>query len=156
MTLVPCPSCARHVRSNESACPFCSAQMGDAGSRAVPMAGRRLERLAAFTFAASLAVTGCFVAGEDTEKREDELGGIMPMYGMPPVPPELRDAGAPDAADKDGGAAPDEKPCNPTPPMDNGSPFAMYGAPAFPVLEPCPVEDAGGPMPMYGMPPHQQ
>lgn len=158
--LVPCPACRRHVRSSEAACPFCASSLpSDLRARAVPAANKRLDRLAAFTFAASVAVTGCTISGgEETTTQEGELGSVMPMYGMPA--PE-RDAGpAEDAGPtdtEDGGAAP----------CDDGSPYAMYGLPAF---EPCPVdppvedggataEDAGSPkddgggiMPMYGMP----
>ncbi len=164
MALVPCPACARHVRSSESACPFCAAKI-EAANRPVPGAsGRRLERLAAFTFATTLAVTGCSLAGEDdTSKSEDELASIMPMYGMPPA----KDAGSPST--KDGSASETDAttdaapppaedagppPCTPPAEEDPGSFHAMYGMPA---IDPCPVEeaDAGAIMPMYGMPPQQ-
>ena len=139
--LVPCPSCSRHVRSSEPACPFCaSALPTDLGARAVPAAPKRLDRLAAFTFAATLAVTGCAVVsgGDDSEKSEGEIGAIQPMYGMPPPPP-AQDSGS------DGGAAP----CD-----DGGGIQAMYGAPPVDLPPPCPVEesDAGAIQPMYGMP----
>ncbi|MBX3213690.1 MAG: hypothetical protein KF850_16750 [Labilithrix sp.] len=168
MSLLPCPSCARHVRSSESACPFCAASLTSHAKRVVPAAGRRLERLAAFTFAATVTVTGC-VAGseEETGQSEDELGAVQPMYGMPPEQPI--DAGTrpdsgnvkPDAA-TDGGAAED---AGPAPCDDGGAMMPMYGMPASPeakadakgkgepAFEPCPIEEDGGTMmPMYGMP----
>lgn len=122
--LVPCPSCARHVRLPSPACPFCaSALPEDLGARAVPAAGRRLERLAAFTFAATFAATAC--GGQTDSERgstfdggassSGDNGGGQPVYGMPApdptgttapaygMPPEPIDAGAA----KDGGDAGD-------------------------------------------------
>lgn len=117
-SLVPCPSCARHVRASESACPFCASVLPeDLASRTVPAAPRRLERLAAFTFAATLAVAGCSAGEEDTDKQEGEIGSIMPMYGMPP--PAL-DAGLEPA--EDGGCAKD---------TDPGGFAALYGMPSW-------------------------
>jgi hypothetical protein len=149
------------VRSSEAACPFCSASLPKKlAAKAVPAAGRRLERLAAFTFAATLAVTGCVVGGaeEETGQSEDDLGGIMPMYGMPP--PWKKDAGKADSG-KDAGkdAAKDsgkDAAKDAGAPCDDGGVYAMYGAPGW-MPPPCPPEedekDGGGVMPMYGMPP---
>lgn len=131
-SLIPCPSCARHVLSSETTCPFCSTALpNDLASQAVPAAGRRLSRAAAFVFGASLAVSGCSGevnggssggstsggnetdAGADTGPDDD--GGVVPLYGAPPddgggmalygaPPPE--DAGSPDAPDDSGGGVP--------------------------------------------------
>jgi len=155
MQLVPCPSCARHVKSSEAACPFCSATLsGLTVSRM--LVRRRLERLAAFTFAATIAVTGCAAVGDDdSEKTEQDLGGVHAMYGMPPPPPPL-DAGHPST---DGSSATDAgPPCEAIDDVDNGGFAAMYG---MPPVHPCPVvEDAGAPAhdaggfhTKYGMPP---
>jgi hypothetical protein len=149
MQLVPCPSCARHVKSSEAACPFCSVALSGSTVSRTPVR-RRLERLAAFTFAATLAVTGCAAVGDDdSEKSEQDLGGVHAMYGMPPPPV---DAGPPPPTD----AGP---PCTPIDDIDNGGFAAMYGMPPAPI-HPCPVdagpapaEDAGGFHTMYGMPP---
>jgi hypothetical protein len=155
--LVPCPSCSRHVRASETACPFCASELSLRVARAVPAAPRRLERLAVFTFAAAVAVTGCTVnPTEDTSEQESELGGIQPMYGQPPPPDVDLDAGpAPDIdAGEDSGDQDAGSPCD-TPPADDGGIHAMYGAPAFEeIWTPCPVdeEDGGGIQPMYGMP----
>lgn len=138
--LIPCPNCARHVLASETNCPFCSTVLPtDLASHAIPAAGRRLNRAAAFVFGASLAVTGCSSevdtggsgdssssGGSETDagvdSGPDDDGGVMPLYGDPP----------PD----DGGGA------------------AMYGAP--------PPDDAGtdamtaddgGGVPLYGAPP---
>ena len=122
MSLVPCPSCSRHVRSSESACPFCSSALPtNLGARAIPSAPRRLDRLAAFTFAATLVVTGCAVAGDESDEQESEIGSVMPMYGLPPLPPcPVTDAGTPV---QDGGSATDAGP------RDAGGFHAMYGLP---------------------------
>ena len=136
MSLVPCPSCSRHVRSSESACPFCSSALPtNLGARAIPSAPRRLDRLAAFTFDATLVVTGCAVAGDESDEQESEIGSVMPMYGLPPPP---LDAGVSDSSTStDGGPSPDAGPC------DTGGFHAMYGLPPLP---PCPVTDAGTPV----------
>lgn len=140
-TLVPCPSCARHVLASETNCPFCSAALPtDLASRAVPPAGRRLNRAAAFVFGASLAVAGCSGEvdgggttggsssggnGQDagTDSGPDDGGGVMPLYGDPPP----QDAG-PDVTDDGGGSA-------------------LYGVPP-----PIDAGDGGG-APLYGAPP---
>ena len=151
-SLVPCPSCSRHVRAAETACPFCAnALPSDMGARAVPASPRRLERLAAFTFAATLAVTGCSAGGgEETEQQEGEIGSIMPMYGMPAP---VEDAGpGPDGGEDCTKAADAGAP-------DPGSIMPMYGAPPPWESTPAPCDgdkdgdkDGGSIMPMYGMP----
>jgi hypothetical protein len=58
--LVPCPSCARHVRTDEGACPFCASPLpDDLAARAVPAAPRRLSRAAAFVFGATITTAAC-------------------------------------------------------------------------------------------------
>lgn len=154
--LVPCPSCVRHVRSSEASCPFCkSALPTGLATRAVPAAPRRLDRLAAFTFAASLAVAACGgksvdpitgtgseeVIGKDGDKKDDgkkdfddDFGGAQPSYGAPAPPwdPPM-----------DAGVAPMYG--MPAPEVDGGATAPMYGMPA-------PAVDAGYAA-MYGMPP---
>lgn len=139
--LVPCPSCKRHIRAAEAACPFCSSALPeDLAASAVPGATRRMSRAAAFVFGASLAVAGCSsetgggagggddnsssstTGGADAGPSDD--GGQMALYGAP----------------GDGG------------PDDDGGGMAEYGAPV-------PVDggpkDDGGAMPLYGAPPKQ-
>jgi hypothetical protein len=170
MQFVPCPSCARHVKSSEAACPFCSATLSGLTISRAPAVRRRLERLAAFTFAATIAVTGCAVSGEeDSESSEQDIGAVHPMYGMPPAPHDAGPAHT-DAAPPVTDAGP---PCTPVDDeLDPAGFHAMYGAPPF-HPNPCPVDppatDAGPPHPavdagpapfdaggfhaMYGMPP---
>jgi hypothetical protein len=154
--LVPCPSCSRHVRSSEAACPFCATTLPESlAARAVPSAPRRLERLAAFTFAASLAVAGCNGKtdaetgssfddlADKSDAGPDDHGQPMPMYGMP-APPRDDDADDGGVAAMYGMPAPD---VDAGPPVtDDGGVAAMYGMPAPD------TSDGGGIMPMYGMP----
>lgn len=163
MALVPCPACTRHVRASESQCPFCHGALPtQLKARAVPAANRRLDRFAAFTFAATLAVTGCTAGtSEEAESQDNELGSIQPMYGMP-APEDAgpkKDGGKKDGGKADGGkpsdgGKADASPCDTDKgPKDNGGVFAMYGAPAvIDVVDPCPAEDGGSVQPMYGMP----
>ena len=118
-SLVPCPSCARHVRSSERACPFCrSALSTDLAARAVPGTTQRLSRAAAFTFAASLAATGCASdpvpndaatvtdTGSDAGTIVTDTGpadtGAPTDTGAPADTGTQADAGAPVDAGKDG------------------------------------------------------
>ncbi len=59
--LIPCSSCARHVRASEAACPFCGGELIVAAARPQPTG--RLSRTAALVFGASVAVVGC---GDET------------------------------------------------------------------------------------------
>lgn len=55
-SLVVCPSCARHVRSNETQCPFCAVAL----SLSEPeIAGPLRSRAAIAAFAAASALAGC-------------------------------------------------------------------------------------------------
>lgn len=134
-SLVPCPSCARHVRASEQACPFCrSALPAGLGARAVPNTTQRLSRAAVFTFAASLAATGCASdpvpndTGVVTDTGSDS-GSVVTDRGpstdqqAPADTGTVADAGAP----ADNGVAEDAG----TPPDDSGAPGPLYGLPAF-------------------------
>jgi hypothetical protein len=60
-SLVPCPSCTRHVRIGESSCPFCSAAVpSDLRPRiALSSPGARLSRAAIFALGTSAATLAC-------------------------------------------------------------------------------------------------
>jgi len=82
MSLAPCPSCSRHVRRIERACPFCSAHL----SLAEPPPRRPIERLgraAIFTFGAAIATTASACAGTP-----------MNLYGGPPIDTGIADDAA--------------------------------------------------------------
>ncbi len=133
--LFPCPSCSRHVRAIETACPFCgdALSLTDAPARAMPT--QRLGRAATFAFGAAMAtsVVGCGTAtnpGGDSGAQTDAFvatadvgtdAGLIAAYGGPPI-----DAGN-DAATvaADGGSS-----------VDADQPdvwgAALYGAPPPP------------------------
>jgi hypothetical protein len=61
-SLVPCPSCARHVRVEETRCPFCDGPLPARAPVAArgPSAPGRLSRAALFAAGATLAgAAGC-------------------------------------------------------------------------------------------------
>jgi hypothetical protein len=121
--LHPCPSCARHVKKAESACPFCGAAIALAGVAPRARPTQRMGRAATFAFSAAvgMSVTACggTTPGPDANTSIDS--GVSPLYGGPP-----------DDAGSDGGLV------------------AMYGGP--PVDSGVGV-DSGGPAPAYGAPP---
>src|SRR5580658_2561143 len=92
--LLACPSCARHVRVSESACPFCATSLPasfGAGAAAKPPPAR-LSRgeLYAFGTAAALAVAACgqMVGESDAGSDVGVIGrgaNFIAPYGMPPV-----------------------------------------------------------------------
>jgi hypothetical protein len=136
MSLLPCPSCARHVRRSESACPFCGNALAlepEAALSVVP----RLGRAALFTFGAALATSAC-----------TGTGAPVPLYGAPSI-----DSGAADAAPPiDAGNDATVLAMYGGPPIDAGSPGPLYGAPA---LDSGGISDhdTGGASSDYGAPP---
>lgn len=129
MSLVSCPECSRHIRTNETACPFCRADvteaMANAVPRAIPAAG--LSRAAMMAFAAaSLGAASC--SSSDTTG-----GGTQP----------LRDGATDGAHPGTGGSA------------NTGGQMAMplYGA-VFPTGGT--NSGVGGVQAMYGGPPPPQ
>ncbi len=77
--LHPCPHCQRHIRANESSCPFCDGETAGAFDHlAQPrLPTRRLSRaalLALGTMAASVPLSAC--AGEDDGENSTGTGGI--------------------------------------------------------------------------------
>ncbi len=146
MSLRPCPSCARHVRASESACPFCktalpelAAEASVSPARAVP----RVGRAAIFAFGA-MATAGCD-------------GGVAPAYGTP-----VLDAGGPDAfvgtfdaayggppfdASLDATTVVEDAPSTEDAAFDGGGGGNLYGGPP---LDASNGEDTGGAVPLYG------
>lgn len=134
--LVPCPSCARHVRAFESSCPFCRGALSET-LRAIVPARRptgRLTRAALYTFGATSLTLAAACSSSSTQNgstdgsadvtSSDSMGQpeAVPHYGCPPGDCNPVDA-APDTPGE----------------FDV---VAAYGAPgdAFPVDSP---EDAG-------------
>jgi hypothetical protein len=125
--LLACPSCSRHVRMTEQACPFCASSLPEtfAATPAPRAPTKRLNRGALYAFAS----TSITVAAACSSASTPAYGGAFP------------DDAALDATD----AADDQ--------ADVGA-VALYGAPAEPVDATDDV-DAGsddGPraMPAYG------
>lgn len=107
--LRPCTTCTRHVRAEESVCPFCAAAF-DAAPAAAGELGLRLPRAAraALGAAAVVAIAGC--GGSNTQTQDasgsgngttatssatatatvtappDDVNMAKP-YGAPPPPP---------------------------------------------------------------------
>ena len=129
--LCPCPSCSRHVRVVESACPFCGVALVEEAHLPRAMPTHRLGRAALFAFgiAAAAGAPGC---GTSTTAGTDAyVGSLDAAYGGPP-----HDAGT------DGGliAAYGGPPTDSGPTIDAALPdsgtSALYGAPPPPPAPP--------------------
>lgn len=113
--LFPCPSCARHVRRRERACPFCSVSVM-AAAEAAPVrcsARVRLGRAATFVLGAALGgqVVGCShsmvrsdAGPAETDAPADDVGAPGADAGPPSADGGARDAGLRSDASGDGGA----------------------------------------------------
>jgi hypothetical protein len=130
--LLPCPSCARHVRQTEAGCPFCGASLSlaDAPARALPT--RRLGRAATFAFGAVIVMSVSACGGTSNPGNDS---GIAPAYGAPADSGMMNDSGM---LAMYGGPPQDAG-------SDTGGPGPLYGAPAFDA-----GDDGGGPAPAYG------
>ena len=130
--LVPCPGCARHVRLEEPACPFC----GDTSARAAPARRAALRRSRAAVLGAALATTaaaGCY----KTHIRRDADAGTSDSDAAPFLIETDAGVAAPDAYNPDAGGPALAYGGPPTFEADAGGPGAEYGGP--PMFE----EDAG-------------
>lgn len=125
--LLPCPSCARHVRASDTACPFCASALPEAPAMAATQSPGRLSRAALYAMGASAAaaaaaactVTAVPVYGAPSVPIDggQDAQNSTPVYGGPPADAAddrvLADAGLGDAAsdaddggDADSGAVP--------------------------------------------------
>ncbi len=77
--LSECPSCQRHVRCGERACPFCGARVSSSLRVLEYRLLNRLDRAHAFSLGAALTAAG-FVSGCE--------GQSVAVYGAPCYPPE--------------------------------------------------------------------
>lgn len=133
VALFPCSACERHIRVDHHACPFCAAPVAPGfGAKAVPPLRGRLDRVATFTFALSLAA-GCGAvkdepaadAGVATTSAAGDGGAVRDGAVS-------FDGGARDAAVFDGRVD------------DDGGVMAEYGQPP---------SDGGACCPIYGLSP---
>ena len=145
MPFVPCPSCRRHVRAGDGACPFCAAAL-PSDPQVVPAATTRLGRGALFAFA--VGVAACSSSGDDGAPADtgvSDTGNPAPAYGAP-VDASVTEGGV------DGG------------PKDTGGMSAAYGLPPDTGVDAtspdtgasdaaADTSDTGGPAPAYGLPP---
>jgi hypothetical protein len=74
----PCPACNRHVVTDETACPFCTAALPESFRLQSP-AVRRPGRLSR----AAMLAAGAALMG--TEACSDSLPAPAPEYGAPPI-----------------------------------------------------------------------
>ncbi|HEY3820527.1 MAG TPA: hypothetical protein VGL81_25350 [Polyangiaceae bacterium] len=75
-SLVPCPSCARHLRAGGATCPFCDAALPagfGASARAIGPRGRPASR-AAMLFAAAALAASCGGTTESTTSGSSDAG----------------------------------------------------------------------------------
>lgn len=81
--LVPCPSCSRHVRASETACPFCGDAIDLSASPAPAEPRSRLGRVAIFAFGATLiGATSMVACGGDSDDGDDGgTGGTIGSGG---------------------------------------------------------------------------
>jgi hypothetical protein len=96
MSFFPCPSCERHVKEGDAACPFCGASVAKA---AAPVrVASRLSRSALFALSAAgaLSVTDCGgttsepvygapVPAVDAGGDAPQDGSVQALYGAPAV-----------------------------------------------------------------------
>lgn len=112
MSLALCPSCRRHAKATEAACPFCTAPLAATTPRA-PLPRLSRSALVALGTAAvfGAASSGCGSEESTTQTAQDagspDAWSGNPVYGGPPDDPidAGRDAG-PDAPSVDPDAAP--------------------------------------------------
>ena len=137
--LVPCEGCRRHIRVDHGSCPFCATAVPDGfAKRAVPAATKRMDRLAVFTFATTIAVAACSGEVDDPGAGTGDAGGGKDSGG------QVQDSGG----KSDGGGKTDAKAGDGGIVEDDGGTQALYGAP----IDAGPPDD-GGVQAAYGLPP---
>lgn len=119
--LLPCPSCARHVRAGASACPFCAGELPAEVADTRPFLSRPRSR-AAILFAGAAVVGACSSTAaaplygvpttdagleEDSGNNGQPEGGPVAMYGPAPVDSGL-DTGSDVENDAEAGDGGDE------------------------------------------------
>jgi len=95
MQLEPCPSCDRHVRIDETVCPFCAASIETAMAAASPRAlpDRRLGRAALVSFGLSVAAVGGVASLESCDNGDIDAGWSAADPDRLPTPSDRTDAG---------------------------------------------------------------
>ena len=120
MRLLPCPSCSRHVRAGDTACPFCSSELPATPADTRPILSRPRTR-AAILFAGAAVVGACSSTAatpaygipatdsglEDSGDNGNPEGGPVALYGPAPVDSGL-DTGSDVENDAEAGDGGDE------------------------------------------------
>jgi hypothetical protein len=98
--LRPCPTCGRHARVSEEACPFCGQRFDDAfrSPPTLQAPTRRLTRAAIFALGSGTAALAPGCSTGTTSFAKVDTGNVAPPYGA--VPP-LEDATVGPAIDSD-------------------------------------------------------
>jgi hypothetical protein len=76
--LVPCPGCNRHLKSEETTCPFCQAMVAPVAPESCT--GRCARLSPARLTGAALVVAGAALLGAACESSQS----AVPPYGIPP------------------------------------------------------------------------
>lgn len=146
--LLPCPSCARHIRETERACPFCqtrtSPQFRSNRPAALPVV--RLGRAALLAWGTTLAATACnspeaaAPAPVAPPPESDPAAVLTPIAAPTPPEPEPPPAvepppevvaDAPEELEEPEAATPMRRRRRRPDPIMTGAPVAAYGAPSF-------------------------
>jgi hypothetical protein len=134
--LHPCGACARHIRTDEAACPFCGAPVPEGfGPAARPKFSPPVSR-AALLFVGAAAATGC--GGSTSGSPPGDSGSADVTQDVAQDAPT--DSSTPISEAGDDAA-------------DTGQPVALYGPGPVPDAGPPPdssTEDTGGPVVLYG------
>jgi len=93
--LQPCKACARHVRADDDACPFCQAPIRHRDVRP-QLPGGRLTRAA--VFAGAIGAIGPTATTDAAAARADAAAAVIADAAIPDA--ALPDAALPDAAPK--------------------------------------------------------
>jgi hypothetical protein len=88
-TLLPCPSCNRHVRSADTVCPFCEETMSLAGPQRITPAKRIVQ---AAVLAGSLAGASACSGGTDDKIDGGQQASIDADPNQPDADPNVADA----------------------------------------------------------------
>lgn len=94
--LVACPSCARHVRVSETACPFCGSVLPDSLREGVPPQPPRVRLTRAALFAFGTGTLALAPACSSSSAPDTSV--FIPPYGIPPIPDAAGNDGAIDDA----------------------------------------------------------
>jgi hypothetical protein len=132
--LQPCPSCARHIKTEESTCPFCGQATPQGFSGLVRPRGAAPLSRAAVLFMSATAVTGLAAplacsstssggGGNEVDSGHVDSGGPVAAYG-----PAIVDSGQ----------------------QDSGGPVAAYGPAIIDSGTQDAAQDSGGPVAAYG------